>query len=348
MYHLITNPASQSGNDHTEIVRLIGQALEEKGERYRALYTEKAGDAERFAEEITGNTGKTDFPENSFTRRGENERDIIIVIGGDGTINGVINGIRDFSQVRLGIVPAGSANDLAKGLGIPVWDRGKGQREIVRSIAEGKVRRIIDLGQLMYDSYNAGNEQLCHDEGSKVDVSGKICSRLFAVSAGIGFDAGVCHESDVSRTRKRFNALHLGALTYGTIALRQLITTPEAKGEIAMSDGKELHIGKLVFATFMNTPFEGGGYKFAPDAVPDDALINVSAIGDLSKLTVLVNFPSAHKGTYYRVSGVYHAKAAEMEVHTDQPLWVHTDGEVIGKLSHFSIRCVPHVLNMII
>lgn len=389
MYYLIINPASQSGNDQSGLVRRMEESLAAKGKSCQLLYTAKAGDAERFAAEITGKSTaeekrdvqcKTSMGGNAErktvmsrdaqckssmgvnvgcmtdgNRAGEREKvvngmagggseggpsdqdtkDTIVVIGGDGTINGVINGIRDFSRVKFGFIPAGSANDFARGLGIPDISQDRRQDENIQKIAEGKVIRTIDLGEIRYDS--KGDEESVNEH-----------SRLFAVSAGIGFDAGVCHESDISRVRGFFNALHLGALTYGTIALKQLITTPEAKCDITMMDGNALHIGKLVFATFMNTPFEGGGYKFAPDAVPDDGMINVSAIGDLSKLTVLVNFPSAHKGTYYKVRGVYHSKAAGMEVCTGQPLWVHTDGEVIGSYSHFSIRCIPHVLNMII
>lgn len=310
MYYIITNPASQSGNDHDRIVKKLESALCDRQIDFETKYTHVADDAGRFAKDIS-------------TRDEENT---IIVVGGDGTINSVVNGIADFSKVKFGFIPAGSANDLAKGLGIKDINSDNGQDKNIIHIVEGKVRRTIDLGQIEYDGR----------------------TRLFAVSAGIGFDAAVCKESDDSGARGFFNKLHLGKLTYGTIALKQLITAPEVKCDISLSNGTEFHIGKLVFATFMNTPFEGGGYKFAPDAVPTDGDINVSAIGDLSKFTVLVNFPSAHKGTYYRVPGVFHAKAPEIKVHADEPLWVHTDGEVIGKPTDFVIRCLPKKLRMIV
>ncbi len=313
MYTIITNPASQSGNDHQKFLKKLENALQARHISYQVKYSEKAGDPERIASDVTEKPSSPD--------------DTIIVIGGDGTINGAINGIRDFSRVKFGFIPAGSANDLAKGLTIPDINRDPGQEENIQRIAEGNVRRTIDLGEIRPE--NAG-------------------SRLFAVSAGIGFDAAVCHESDASGARGFFNALRLGALTYGTIALKQLITAPETPCDITMNTGTEFHIRKLVFATFMNTPYEGGGYKFAPDAVPDDGKINVSAVGDLSKLTVLLNFPSAHKGTYYRVKGVYHAGAPGIRVHTEMPLWVHTDGEVLGKFNDLSVECLPGQLRLVV
>ena len=310
MYYIITNPASQSGNDHDRIVKKLESALRDRQIDFETKYTHAAGDAGRVAKDIS-------------TRDEENT---IIVVGGDGTINSVVNGIADFSKVKFGFIPAGSANDFAKGLEIRDINRDPGQDENIRHIIDGKVRRTIDLGQIEY----VGN------------------TRLFAVSAGIGFDAAICKESDDSATRSFFNKLHLGKLTYGVIGLKQLLAAPEVKCDITLSNGTEFHIGKLVFATFMNTPYEGGGYKFAPDAVPTDGDINVSAIGDLSRLTVLINFPSAHKGTYYRVPGVFHSKAPEIKVHADEPLWVHTDGEVIGQPTDFVIRCLPETLRMIV
>lgn len=356
MYTIITNPASRSGGDQHRILKKLTDTLTSRGILWQVRYTENAGDPERIAAEVT---------------EGCTVDDALIVIGGDGTINSVVNGVRDFSAVRFGFIPAGSANDLAKGLGIRDIARDPGQDENIRHIADGAVRRTIDLGEIHVGE--AGMEAGMDTEDRKTP-DGTICTeappaaeteappaaetdampaagrgqtRLFAVSAGIGFDAAVCHESDASRARGFFNALHLGALTYGTIALKQLVTAPEARCDIVLDTGTEFHIGKLVFATFMNTPCEGGGYRFAPDAVPDDGQINVSAVGDLSKFTVLVNFPSAHKGTYYRVPGVYHARGSEIRVQTDLPLWVHTDGEVLGKYKALKVRTLPAKLRLL-
>lgn len=313
MYYLISNPASQSGNDHVRITEKLEKVLRSRNIEYQIKSTENSGDPEKIAAQITENSGLS------------KEQDTIIVIGGDGTINGVINGIRDFEHVRFGFIPAGSANDLAKGLGIRDIYRSRSQDENIEKIAEGRVLRTIDLGQV----------SCCNK------------SRLFAVSAGIGFDAAICRESDVSKIRNVLNALHLGKLTYGAIGLKQLLTAPEAKCRISMDNGTKFRIRKLMFATFMNTPYEGGGYKFAPDAVCDDSLINVSAIGDLSKLTALVHFPAAYKGRYYGVPGVFHSRASEIRVETNKPLWVHTDGEVLGKYTKLTIRCLPHRLRLI-
>lgn len=343
MYYLIANPAAKSGNHQDHALESLTRALKRAHIRYQICWTRRKGDPERIAGAITQKKPESgrrvdlsEWSDGKGQQAGQTEAedDVIVVIGGDGTINGVLNGIRDFSAIRFGFLPAGSANDLGRGLGI-VGAAGKkkdpaAQKLLIHHLVQGRVRRRMDLGQLSY--------------GRR--------TRLFAVSAGIGFDAAVCRETAVSGTRRLLNGMHLGELSYGIIGLRQLLAAPRAVCRICpVKEGQEsaaLDIRELLFAAFMNTPYEGGGYQFAPDAVSNDGKLNAAAIGDLSKFTILTNFPSARRGTYYKVKGVHHTMASGYDVCTDRPLYVHIDGEVIGKLSSFSIRCLPGRLRLIV
>lgn len=120
----------------------------------------------------------------------------LLVVGGDGTINEVLNGIPDFDRVRLGVIPTGSGNDFARNLGI-LRNTRDDLEEIVSCIEQeqnGEPLQRIDLGE----------------------VSWEDCAkpRIFGISAGAGLDAIVCKKALHSTLKKVLNRFHLGKLTY--------------------------------------------------------------------------------------------------------------------------------------
>ncbi len=328
MYHIITNPSSRSGQQHTVCSRLI-HALTEQGADYRIYETSGPGSAHDFAEQIT-----SAHPTEHSTA------DTIVVLGGDGTINEALSGIRDFSQIRFGFIPAGSSNDLARGLSIPDINSDPDQKEAIRRIVSGDIVRSMDLGQLHYDQMT--------ETYSRQHMTQISRDQVFAVSCGIGFDAAICEEALNSGTKDFFNHFHLGKLTYGTIAVRQLFHLKKTFCEITLDDNEKLIIDHLIFAACMNTPYEGGGYRFAPDADPNDGYLNLSAVGNISKFKALMNFPAAHSGTYYKVKGVFHARAHKIQITVRDPLWVHTDGEVAIRSTSITVQALPGKLQMIV
>lgn len=99
MLYFIVNHTSATGKCRNVLKKVI-ERLSEKGEQYKLFKTKYEGHASEIAEKLSK------LPDEKIT---------IIVIGGDGTINEVLNGISDFEKVRLGIIPAGSGNDFARG-----------------------------------------------------------------------------------------------------------------------------------------------------------------------------------------------------------------------------------------
>lgn len=89
-------------------------------------------------------------------------------------------------------------------------------------------------------------------------------SRRFIVSAGMGFDAGVCHEVCVSQWKKRLNKIGLGKLSYAVVALDRLKKDRPTKLTVTLPDGRKQMFEKTLFVAFMNLPYEGGGFRFAP------------------------------------------------------------------------------------
>lgn len=271
----------------------------------------------------------------------------------------MLNGIGDFSRVKLGFLPLGSSNDLARGLGLPDLKKDPQQRENISRICEGQVCRTIDLGRLHFGKVESmrtpGREEVVrvnsnsnHFPSEKDLIRREIPrDRVFAVSAGVGFDAAVCEEVDRSRLKKFLNRLHQGKLAYGYIGAKQILTARPLKCRVTLDDRFTLSADRLFFAAVHNTPYEGGGYKFAPDARPNDGLLNLAMIGDLSKAKILVHFPAAHEGHYYHVRGVQHAMARKIRIETAAPLWVHTDGEVSVRASSVTMEAIPAALKLI-
>lgn len=236
----------------------------------------------------------------------------VIILGGDGTVNEALQGIDDTSKVILGYIPTGSSNDFARDLNIP-----KNPSAALDIVLNGSAVPM-DLGTVTYPD----GEQ-----------------RRFAVSCGMGFDAAVCENALHSRLKIVMNKIGLGKLTYLGIALKQLFAAKAVSGRLTLEDGAPIEMGNMLFTACMLHRFEGGGFMFAPNADPHDGILNICAVGDLSKLLILFALPSAFKGKHYRFKGITPFKAGKLTLESSSPLWIHTDGEVSRKSSKITVSC---------
>ena len=322
MYYCIANPVSRSGNTGAE-ARKLHAVLEAQHLPSMICYTEGPGDAGRLAGKIAKDAAK------------KKEIADIIIFGGDGTINEVVSGIADFSYVRIGIVPVGSGNDMARGLGLP-----KDNYRLFARIAEGTVQRTLDFGHIHYDRI-AGKEARGHIGEVKEDI-------FFANGSGIGYDAAVCEEVNATATKGLLNRLGLGRFSYGLIALKQLLGVRKTSCDLVTDDGREFHFDNIFFVCAMNCSHQGGGYCFAPDADYTDGLMNVTVIGNLPKIRALLCFPKAAKGKLYGEKGITHFKCRKMKVKTGRPLWIQTDGEVQMQTDAATFEMIPQKIRLIV
>ncbi len=307
MHYIIINPASRSGRGLQVWKEKVEPVLLAGNLTYQAYFTEKPGHTAHIAEKIM--SAQPDSPLN------------LIILGGDGTVNEALQGIHDASRVNLGYIPTGSSNDLARDLNIP-----KSPAAALDLILRTGRPSAHDLGTVHYP------------DGGK---------RRFIVSCGIGFDAAVCEEALHSKIKKAMNRLGLGKLTYLGIALRQLFAAKAISGRLTLEDKPPVDIGSMLFTACMLHRFEGGGFMFAPDADFRDGILNMCAVGDLSKLLILFALPTAFKGRHYRFKGVTPYKASKLTIETSQPLWVHTDGEVSRKSSKITVTCEKDAIRVI-
>lgn len=309
MYYIIVNPSSKSGRG-MQIWKDLEQVFLERVISYKVIVTTHVGHAKEVTQEIT----KADEIVN------------IIILGGDGTINEALQGIRDFSKARIGYIPTGSSNDLARALKLS-----KNPREVLEKILSNNHSHMMDLGKLTYVSHA--------DAPSRLHKTFDSTSRYFVVSSGIGFDAAVCEEALSSHLKNLFNKFKLGKLTYLGIALKQLFTAKAVSCDLYLDDKPPIHLNRFLFVASMIHPYEGGGFKFGPHADASDGLLDICVIGNLPKLFILLALPTAYFGKHYVFPQIFAYRATKIEIKTSVSLWVHTDGEVYLKSDHIYLSC---------
>ncbi|MDE5907779.1 MAG: YegS/Rv2252/BmrU family lipid kinase [Lachnospiraceae bacterium] len=315
MYYIIVNPASKSGRG-AKIWAEIQPILEQQKIAYKVFFSREAGHVIRLTADLSASLLNADA---DFILK-------LIVLGGDGTLNEVLQGISDFERVQIGYIPTGSSNDMARDLGLP-----KAPGKVLKNILCCKEPVLMDLGRLTYEQ---PPEQL-----SRSCVSDPITTRFFSVSSGIGFDAAVCEEALASKFKNVLNKIGLGKLTYLGIALKQLIKAKKVTCTITLDDDKQIHLPKFLFVACMIHQYEGGGFKFCPGADSCDGLIDICAVGNIPKWLILLALPTAFAGKHYRFNGIDHYTARKVAVETSMPLWVHTDGEVTMKCCSVTLSC---------
>lgn len=234
----------------------------------------------------------------SVTSRGEDV--VLVAVGGDGTVNEALNGICDFAHTTFGYVPTGSSNDLARAMNLP-----SDPAEAAALLLRPESVRLVNVGY----------------------VKSGHSSRRFLVSSGIGFDAAVCHEALNSRIKKFLNRFHLGKLTYLGIALKHIILLKGSPVKLTLDDGRRFSFPKVFFCTFMNTKYEGGGFQFCPDALPDDNILDICLVEQMAKPKIFRILPTAYPGKHIHAKEVHIFRCRKAHIKTPRPMAVHTDGE---------------------
>lgn len=281
-YYFIINPSSSSGK-HKTLWREIKEQLEKEEINYKIAATKKTGDAKRLAREASLQVSET----NPCT---------IVAIGGDGTVNEVVNGLILSPFLSFGYIPTGSGNDLARGLGLS-----KEPLEALAFILHPKEKKAVRIGKIV----TKDNEE---EEGEK---------RRFIISSGAGFDAAVCHHSIQSKIKNMLNFLHFGKLTYLFTALKLLMKYPYTKAELVLDNQnrKEYQRG-ILFSVFMNTRYEGGGFLFCPEAEPCDDFLDICLVEKLPKLMILCVLPTAFFGKHVILKKMVHIERCKKAVLT--------------------------------
>ena len=302
MYYFIINPKSCSGRAKA-VWKDLEKILKSKKTTYHAYFTRYPKDAREYVRRLTADkTPKT-----------------LIAVGGDGTLNEVINGICDFDTVTFGYIPTGSSNDFARALGIP-----SDPAEALNAILSSRRSALIDIGQITVNQH----------------------CKNFLISAGIGMDAAICHQASVSKIKYTLNQLGLGKLTYVSLALQQLFLCRPTRMMITV-DGKAYHYDKVYLIAVMNMPYEGGGCMFAPNAKYNDDKLDLCVVEGLSKLKILCLLPTVFFGKHVKFSGIHIIRGRSIAIASRRPRIIHTDGETLNPKKVLTTSCSGKKLRII-
>ena len=289
---VICNPSSGGGKCEPDTVREALGGLE-----IEWIDTEGAGDAQEAAEEW--------------------ERGLLIVVGGDGTVNEVVNGLgrAGFPEdVTLAVLPMGTGNDLAATLAIP-----DGIEEAEEVIRQNRVR-VLDVARV-------------RSEG--------VGERFFINVATGGYGAETSGLAD-EELKGRW-----GKLAY----LRASLETAqrfEVRDVRVILDDEERTM-RAVNVAVGNCRYAGGGWLAAPRANPEDGLLDLVVIEDIGLKEALALAPTAlARSDYLGAEGVFSARAKMIQVQTEPGGLAFTaDGEVIGD-EPVEFEIIPHAVNVIV
>lgn len=312
MLYFIVNKNSRSGKG-AQVWQEVQAVLEREQVSYQAWTTEYEGHAMKLAGELC------EKPEEDIC---------LVVVGGDGTANEVINGMSHFDKVRFGTIPTGSGNDLARGLGI----KGSPTECLERILTCQKAGRqkcfTMDLGQVYWQ------------DGEK--------SRLFLISAGLGLDALVCKKALKSKLKSFLNRLGLGKLTYVILTIQSLFTMQTADASVYFDEKGQRNFKKNVALAVMNFAAEGGGVKFAPTADAADGKLSVCSIFKISRLRALLSLPFLVAGKHLWIPGFALTDCVSCRVHLSEPAVLHADGEYCGDVTDAQFTCLPEKLRVLL
>ena len=260
---------------------------------------------------------QTEGPEDAIGAAEEWREGLLIVAGGDGTVNDVINGLgrAGFPEgVTLGILPAGTGNDLAATLCIPE------NADLAKDVIRQNRERRLDVARV-------------RSEG--------IGERFFINVATGGLGAEISDAND-EKLKKRW-----GKLSYLRASL-EVARNFDVREITLYLDGEERQV-KAVNIAVGNCRYTGGGWPATPKANPEDGLLDVVVIETLGVADLLDLAPAVlEESGYLDRDGVLFVRAKEILVDTQPPgLEFTADGEVIGnEPAQFSV--LPRALKVIV
>ncbi len=247
--------------------------------------------------------------------------DVVVAIGGDGTVHEVVNGLMRVPADRrplLGVVPVGSGNDFAYNIGLPA-----DPLEAVHCLL-GTATRAVDVGLI-------------------TDETGR--QEYWDNTIGIGF-TGAVNIAAQSKTRWR------GFMLYFISVLETIFLRPVTLDATLEVDGGAPRTLGITTISICNGPREGGGFPVAPDACVDDGLITYTIMRRMSRFNMLRFLPVVMQGQHLKHPRFFESGTARhMRIQAAQTMAIHVDGEVFGPweagLRRVEVSILPQALRVL-
>jgi diacylglycerol kinase (ATP) len=225
--------------------------------------------------------------------------ELLVVVGGDGSVHEVVNGIAQREGVEIAVIPRGTGWDFARSLGLP-----RNTDRAIEVALSGHVR-AIDLGRATYRLWAGGEGQSWFANVASAGMSGAIAQRANDTTKALG-----------------------GKVSYvwATFA----VFARWRNGEVAVTVGDESRRARMHDVIVSNGPYIGGGMKISPEAEPDDGQFDVLLIGDLTKRDLLVTLPKTFRGTHLPHPKAEVLRGSRVSIEAPEPLPIELDGEQPG------------------
>lgn len=285
MYIIIVNPISGNGRALRVYRDLMGSS-EYNHLKFKTYYTESKGHAEEITRQLMETVDRKEITS-------------LIVLGGDGTLHEVMNGLT-YKSVPVSFIACGSGNDFARGTNIT-----RNAMKAMRQIYPNPKSLDYWTGQ-----YKVSNH----------------AARIFANSIGFGIDAVVAKSANESRLKKLLNRFKLGTINY-VIALLKVIYSYKPMDITLELDGETKHFSRCFLATIHNHPFIGGGMKINPEAKNSQEKFSILVIDSVSKLKIIFLFATVFTGYHTRFKEVKTFEARHIVVKSKEAVPYQVDGE---------------------
>jgi YegS/Rv2252/BmrU family lipid kinase len=239
--------------------------------------------------------------------------ELVVAVGGDGTLNEVVNGIAG-RDVDLATIPIGTGMDFVRTYAIPTrFD------DAVRVAVNG-TPRTIDAGRVRHLTWGGDEAERWFANVGSVGMSGAVAQRANHMSKALG-----------------------GRATFFYALTRTFLDWQNTEIVVRVDSGERR--GRMHDVIVANGVWHGGGMKLAPDARPDDGLFDVVLIGDVSKLDFLTTAPKIYSGRHVTHPKVDVVRSARVDVHAVERLPIEVEGEQVGT-TPASFEVVPGALRV--
>ena len=237
-----------------------------------------------------------------------------MVVGGDGSVNEVVNGIAGRDEAEIGVIARGTGWDFARSLTLP-----HSLDEAIAVALNGHTR-TIDLGRVTYRAWSGDEAQAWFANVASTGMSGAIAQRANDTSKALG-----------------------GKVSYVWATLG--VFARWSNSEVAVTVDAESRRARLHDVVVANGPYFGGGMKICPDAEVDDGVFDVLLIGDLTKRDLLVTLPKTFRGRHLPHPKAELLHGTVVTVDAPEPLPLQLDGEQPGT-TPARFELVPRALRL--
>jgi diacylglycerol kinase (ATP) len=225
---------------------------------------------------------------------------LLVVVGGDGALHEVANGLDGLDDPpTIAVIPSGTGGDFVRTFGIP------DDVSAAARIALCGETRTIDLGRVSYRAWDGTDSSALFANVASAGMSGAIAQRANDTSKALGAKA-----SYLWATLSVFKG-------WSAVATRLVVDD-------------ERRSGPMFDVVVANGRFFGGGMKMCPDAIPDDGLLDIVTIGDVTKRDLVLTMPKIYRGTHLPHPKAEALRGKVVTVDTDEPVPVELDGEQPG------------------